>query len=83
MAKLYEVNGNVSELTPANGSDFELEELRKIVGGDIEIIYLPKKYLIVNEDGRDLGLLYNCTASEKFGFELVGPVLEVRKGEVR
>jgi hypothetical protein len=48
---------SVTELVPANGRDFTLEELQKSVDGCIEIIDLtPKTIMIVNEDGK--GMLY-------------------------
>ena len=48
---------SVTELVPANGRDFTLEELQKSVDGCIEIIDLtPKTIMIVNEDGK--GRLY-------------------------
>lgn len=44
---------SVTELVPANGRDFTLEELQKSVDGCIEIIDLtPKTIMIVNEDGK-------------------------------
>ena len=44
---------SVTELVPANGRDFTLEELQKGVDGCIEIIDLtPKTIMIVNEDGK-------------------------------
>lgn len=48
---------SVTELVPANGRDFTLEELQESVGGCIEIIDLTEKtILVVNEDGK--GRLY-------------------------
>lgn len=47
----------MTELVPANGRDFTLEELQKSVGGYIEIIDLTdKSIMIVNEEGK--GALY-------------------------
>ena len=54
---------SVTELVPANGRDFTLEELQESVGGYIEIIDLtPKTIMIVNEDGKG-GLYPNMMAT--------------------
>lgn len=33
MAKIYKMNGEVLDIEPKNGQDFQLEELQTIVGG--------------------------------------------------
>lgn len=48
---------------PANKSDYTLDELRRIVGGNIELIDLGKRYLVVNEDGKLMRLPYNTMAT--------------------
>ena len=35
MAKIYRTNGDVENVEPKNGTDFQLEELSAIVGGYI------------------------------------------------
>lgn len=53
MAKVIPTAGEHYEVQPKNGKFFELEELQKIVGGYIEIIYLKKGLLmVINEDGK-------------------------------
>lgn len=52
-----------------------LESLQREVGGYIEAVTLTSDCaLIVNEEGRLIGLPYNCTISN---LDLVGPVLVV------
>ena len=65
MAMIYYTNGRIEEVTPQNGSDFKLQELKKIVGGDIEIIGTPypDKIMVINEDSKGLGLDYNKNAT--------------------
>ena len=47
--------GGVAALAPANGSDYTLEELQESVGGNIEIIDIsPKVIMVVNEDGKHI-----------------------------
>lgn len=40
MAKIIKTDGTIVEVTPQNGTDFQLEELQKIVGGYIEVLRL-------------------------------------------
>jgi hypothetical protein len=48
-----------------------LDMMQKIVGGYIELVYLPKsgRQMIVNEDGAMRGLLPNLEASNLFSRE--------------
>lgn len=56
--------GGVMEIVePANKTDYKLDELRRIVGGNIELIDLGKRYLVVNEDGKLMRLPYNTMAT--------------------
>ena len=42
----------VENVAPANGCDFSLEELQKIVDGYIEVVWLNNgKIMVVNEEG--------------------------------
>ena len=53
MAKLIKADGTETEVKPADGVKFTLEEMQKYVGGCIEIIDLPSgEVLIVNEEGK-------------------------------
>lgn len=60
---IAKVTGNMQVVEPANKREYTLEELRRIVGGHIEIIDLGKRYLVVNEDGKILRLPYNTMAT--------------------
>jgi len=50
---------------PKNGADFSLEELQGFVDGYIEIITLSDDLImVVNEEGKPLGLPFNKAATE-------------------
>ena len=89
MAFLVTIGGIRSPLIPKNSTDFKLEELQKLVGGNIELFSidppLEGKYPegICNEDGLGLGLPYNQRASSMAHLDLVGPVVFLEKGEMR
>jgi hypothetical protein len=52
MGKLIRWNGDTSDVQPLNGTDYQLDELQKFVGGYIEILYLSDKLImIVNDEG--------------------------------
>ncbi len=66
MAILIKPNGTKSWVRPANGKEFELEEIQALVGGYIEIISLNEsEVMVVNEEGKLLGLPINRKASQK------------------
>lgn len=56
MARINEIirtNGEVLEVQPKNGTDFQLDELQAIVGGLIEIINIGYgEVMVVNEEGK-------------------------------
>ena len=64
--KIYKTDGSVTDVQQAKGKYFSLEELQKIVGGYIEIIYLGQTGLVMvmNEEGKLDGLPINELASE-------------------
>jgi Domain of unknown function (DUF3846) len=64
MATILYPDGTSREVSPANGTDFQLDELRKVVGGHIEIIPCKKEDLIMvlNEEGKLEGLPRNDQA---------------------
>jgi len=67
MATYYKTNGEVKEVSPKNGRYFTLEEMEKMVGGSIEIEPLPSgKSIVVNEEGKLIGLDKNEKASEEW-----------------
>lgn len=70
MATLYKVDGIIKEVKPKNGKKFKYEELRKIVDGMVEIVGLPSgRAIVVNEEGKLIGLQYNTEASKVWNKE--------------
>lgn len=64
MALIIKANGEFEKTEPINGVTFSLEELKKIVGGHIEVDYLPNiGYIVVHEEGKLIGLPLNKTAT--------------------
>jgi hypothetical protein len=67
MATYYKTNGEVKEVSPKNGKWFSYDELKEFVGGLIEIVPLPSgKSVVVNEEGKMIGLEKNEKASEEW-----------------
>lgn len=74
-AILVKSNGETKPVDPANGTDFSLDELKKYVGGYIEIFRLSSEAVMVcNEDGHALNLPYNDNATL---FTMVAPLTRV------
>lgn len=89
MAKIYRTNGDVENVEPKNGTDFQLDELSSIVGGYIEVLYLDdKEILICDEEGKLKGYPLNVRATDivrSCGISdyIVGDVLICKTGEVK
>ena len=92
MAKLIEPNGRITEQLPANGTDFTLEELRRLVGCKyIEVAHLRTHdgaFLVVDEEGKLYGKELNHEATFLYrAFHpndyIVGNALLCKPGEVR
>lgn len=89
MAKIYRTNGDVENVEPKNGTDFQLEELSAIVGGYIECLnFTDGSLLVCNEEGKLMNLPYNERATDlvrKNGYNdyIVGDVLICNTGEVK
>ena len=65
MAKVIKTSGETIEVSPRNGTDFQLDELQEFVEGYIEIVYLDNgQLMVVNEEGKLEGLPYNPIATE-------------------
>lgn len=84
MAILIPVDGGNREVAPADPPNFSLKELREYVGGSIggfiEMVSVPnddRLFLIVNEEGRLIGLPRNESASQIAGREIVGDAVLV------
>ena len=66
MNVIIKSNGEITPAVPKNGTDFRLDELRAVVGGWIEVVYLQDKdkhFMVVNEEGKSLKLPYNAKAT--------------------
>lgn len=76
MAKVILTDGREIAVKPKNGTDFSLEELQEVVGGYIEIIYVKgNDIMVLNEEGKLIGLPINDKVSELAGELIVGNVL--------
>lgn len=65
MAIIIKTTGETIEVKPKNGTDFQFDELKDIVGGYIEIIYLyndKDEIMVMNEEGK-FGCKFNSKAT--------------------
>lgn len=83
---IIDVDGSVTEVEPAEGGNtFSLKDMQRIVGGYIEMVPVGKNYMIVNEEGKMMGLPFNTKATQIFQSthgaydEIVGTVLVAPK----
>ena len=91
MAKIIKTDGTIVEVTPQNGTDFQLEELQKIVGGYIEVLRLTDNEVMVANEGGKFYCIYNHKATQiAKGHKAIykndyicGDVLICNDGEVR
>lgn len=92
MALIYRASGDVENVEPKNGTDFQLEELQAIVDGWIEIKFLRDdegRVMVLNEEGKLRNLPYNERATmlyRKFVYEhdfIVGDVLICDKSQIK
>jgi hypothetical protein len=77
---IYKADGTIQKdiSLPDGRKHFELEEMKKIVGGWVEVSYLPGKMIaIYDEEGKMQHKSYpiNLKASELVGLILVGTVI--------
>lgn len=72
-AILYPAGGNAKDIMPANGTDFQLDELQRLVGGQIEIHRIDDKLYICDEEGALKGKDMNLLITDKIGEKLNGP----------
>lgn len=64
-ARVYNTNGDIVRVEPANGINFSFEELKEIGDGYFEIIQLSdREIMAINEDGKMLNLPINEHATE-------------------
>lgn len=65
MGLIIKTTGEKHKVSPKNGKDYKLKELKDIVDGYIEIVYLQNnEIMVVNEEGLINGLAYNSTATK-------------------
>jgi hypothetical protein len=66
MGKWIKANGEIESVEPLNGEYFTLDELKRFVGGYIQVINLPidLKLMICNEKGKILNLPKNNQATD-------------------
>lgn len=89
-AKIIKTDGQEEITNPKNGKDFQLDELQAIVGGYIEVVYLPNnRIMILNEEGKLDKLPLNQKATEVFQKAhgphdvIVGPVLICNQTQIK
>lgn len=91
MAAIIKVNGETTDVRPKNGTDFSLEEMKEIVGGYIEVLFLEGgDLMVVNEDGKNQNLPLNTEATEIIdgdiyydGDVIVGDVLLCGRNQIK
>ena len=84
MANVIKADGQTYEKQPKNGRDFKLEELKAIVNGYIEIVYLRDgRLMVVNEEGLLERLPYNAAASILACETIVGDVLVCDRKQIK
>lgn len=73
---LISANGGERVVMPANGTDFKLREVQKMIGGYVEVVYLRDgRIMLVDEEGLLKGLPLNRAASRMAGRPIVGEAL--------
>ena len=83
------MDGTKVSVTPKNNTDFSVEELNEFVEGHFEFVRLSKSQLmVVNEEGKILGLPYNpwatmCCRMAGIKDVIVGNVLICNADQVR
>lgn len=86
MAEIYKTSGDIIPTSPENGQDFSLKELKAVVEGYIEIVHLKDgRLMVVNEEGKLLGLPVNHNASNLVDWRdvIVGNVLVCDSKEIK
>lgn len=64
MAKIFNTDGTTRDIEPKNGTDFQLDEMKEIVGGHIELVDLRDgRLLVINEEGKLYKLDVNLAAT--------------------
>lgn len=74
-AILYPENGQPVEITPANGADFSLEEMQKLVGGLVECHEIDGKLWCGDEEGIMKNKDINLKVTDMISGKLLGPAV--------
>lgn len=84
MAAFIKTNGEITNVTPKNGTDYKYEELKEFVGGYIEIVPInDHKIMVINEEGKLNNLPVNHIASLLYKYDTIcGNVLVCDDSEV-
>lgn len=84
MAAFIKTNGEITNVTPKNGTDYKYEELKEFVGGYIEIVPInDHEIMVVNEEGKLNNLPVNHIASLLYKYDIIcGNVLVCDDSEV-
>ena len=82
-ARVYKSEGRSYGVRPKNGTDFTLEELQDVVGGHIEVVWLSRnRFMVVNEEGKNLNLPVNTEATKIVNTESVPRLSDIIVGDV-
>ena len=85
---IYKSNGEVQERTFSK-ENISLKDMQEVVGGFIEFLYLKNNLvMVVNEDGKIVGLPYNARATKlikenNINDIIVGDVLVINKNLIQ
>lgn len=75
-AHIIKTDLSIAEASPANGTDFSLEELQKVVDGYIEVLYFnghEGPFMVLNDEGKLRELPENPIATMiARNFDLIG-----------
>lgn len=87
-AKVIRVNGETEEVEPENGSDFQLEEVKRLIGCEwIEVVRLAdRRLMVMDEEGKLLRKRCNVKATEMYNHPydvIVGDVLVCDADQLR
>jgi len=91
-ARIITPEGEETEVEPANGQTFTLEEMQRIVGGYVETVIVRDgdrlRRMALNEDGISLRLKPNPKATHLWlrsggGSTVVGTVLVFNRSQLR
>ena len=76
MATLIKTDGEITEVEPADGHSFTLDEMQKMVGGYFETVHVRDgRILLADEDGIRKNLKPNYIATTIVGLTILGNVL--------